>query len=33
MVYVVQNYPWMKPYLKGFHLLLKMWRDGQDDEG
>ncbi len=28
MVYVVQAYPWMKPYLKGFHLSLEMWRDG-----
>ncbi len=28
MVYVAQAYPWMKFYLKRFHLLLEMWRDG-----
>jgi hypothetical protein len=33
MVYVVQAYPRMKPYLKGIHLSLEMWRDGQDDDG
>jgi hypothetical protein len=33
MVYVVQAYPWMKPYLKGFHLSLERWREGQDSEG
>jgi hypothetical protein len=33
MVYVTQAYPSLKPYLKGFHLSLEMWRDGQDSEG
>ncbi len=27
MVYVTQAYPGLKPYLKGFHLSLEMWRD------
>ena len=26
-------YPAMKPYLKGFHLSLEMWRGGRDAEG
>jgi hypothetical protein len=33
MVYVMQAYPSLKPYLKGFHLLLKTWQGGQDAEG
>jgi hypothetical protein len=33
MVYVTQAYPGMKPYLKGFHLLLETWRGGRDEEG
>ncbi len=33
MVYVMQAYPGMKPYLKGFHLLLGTWRGGRDKEG
>jgi hypothetical protein len=33
MVYVMQAYPGMKPYLKGFHLLLETWRGGRDKEG
>jgi hypothetical protein len=33
MVYVTQAYPSLKPYLKGFHLLLKTWQGGQDAEG
>jgi len=33
MVYVTQAYPGMKPYLKGFHLSLEMWRGGRDKEG
>ena len=33
MVYVTQAYPMMKPYLKGFHLLLETWRGGRDEEG
>jgi hypothetical protein len=33
MVYVTQAYPGMKPYLKGFHLLLETWREGRDEEG
>ncbi len=33
MVYMTQTYPGMKPYLKGFHLLLETWREGQDKEG
>jgi hypothetical protein len=28
MVSVTQAYPGMKPYLKGFHLLLETWRGG-----
>ena len=28
LVYVTQVYPAMKPYLKGFHLLLESWRGG-----
>ena len=33
MVYVTQAYPGMKPYLKGFHLTLEMWRGNRDSEG
>ena len=33
MVYAVQAFPCMKPYLKGFHLSLEMWRGGRDAEG
>ena len=33
MVYVTEAYPAMKPYLKGFHLSLEMWRGGRDVEG
>jgi len=33
MVYVVQPFPCMKPYLKGFHLSLETWRGGRDEEG
>lgn len=33
LVYVAQAYPSMKPYLKGFHLSLEMWRGGRDREG
>lgn len=33
LVYVAQAYPAMKPYLKGFHLSLKMWQGGCDCEG
>jgi hypothetical protein len=33
MVYVNQAYSRMKPYLKGFHLLLETWRGGRDEEG
>jgi hypothetical protein len=33
LVYVMQAYPGMKPYLKGFHLLLEMWRGGRDAKG
>ena len=33
LVYVGQAYPAMKPYLKGFHLSLEMWRGGRDHEG
>ena len=33
MVYVGHAYPAMKPYLKGFHLSLEMWRGGRDQEG
>ena len=33
MVYATRPYPAMKPYLKGFHLSLEMWRGGRDAEG
>ncbi len=33
MVYVTQAYPGMKPYLKGFHLTLEMWRGNRDSDG
>jgi hypothetical protein len=33
LVYVANAYPAMKPYLKGFHLSLEMWRGGQNEEG
>ncbi len=33
LVYVTRAYPAMVPYLKGFHLTIKMWRAGQDAEG
>ncbi len=33
MVYAAQAYPWMKPYLKGFHLSLESWRDDRISEG
>ena len=33
LVYVTQAYPGMKPYLKGLHLSLEMWRGGRDAEG
>lgn len=33
LVYIAQAYPGMKPYLKGFHLSLEMWRGGRDKDG
>ena len=33
LVYVTNAYPAMKPYLKGFHLSLEMWRGGRDAQG
>ena len=33
LVYLTQAYPGMKPYLKGFHLSLEMWRGGRDSKG
>jgi hypothetical protein len=33
LVYVANAYPAMKPYLKGFHLSLEMWRGGRNEEG
>ncbi len=33
MVYVMQVYPGIKPYLKGFHLSLETWRGGRDKVG
>jgi hypothetical protein len=33
LVYVMQAYPGMKPYLKGFHLSLESWRGGRDQDG
>jgi hypothetical protein len=32
MVYMAQAYPWMKPYVNGFHLLLEKWRDSCNNE-
>jgi hypothetical protein len=32
-VHVCHNYPGMKPFLKGFHLSLEMWRGNRDAEG
>eukprot|EP00986_Skeletonema_menzelii_P013615 scaffold8081_cov83-Skeletonema_menzelii.AAC.2 len=32
-VHVCNNYPAMKPFLKGFHLSLEMWRGNRDAEG
>jgi hypothetical protein len=33
LVYVTNAYPAMKPYLKGFHLSLDLWRGDRDAEG
>jgi hypothetical protein len=33
LVYVAQAYPGMKPYLKGFNLLLETWKEGRDEDG
>ena len=33
LVYVMQTFPAMVPYLKGFHLTIEMWRGGRDAEG
>jgi hypothetical protein len=33
LVYVMRTYPTMVPYLKEFHLTIKMWRGGQDAKG
>jgi hypothetical protein len=33
MVYVTQAYSSLKPYLKGFHLLLEKWCGGHNTEG
>ena len=33
MVYVTRTYPPMVPYLKGFHLAMKMWHRGRDSKG
>ena len=32
-MYATRMYPAMVPYLKGFHLTIKMWRGGRDAEG
>lgn len=32
-VHLCNSYPAMKPYLKGFHLTIEMWRGGRDEEG
>jgi hypothetical protein len=32
MVYVTQAYPSFKPYLRGFHLSLETWQEGQDSD-
>ena len=33
MVYVTRTCPALVPYLKGFHLTIKMWRGGRDVDG
>ena len=33
LIYALRGYPWMKPYLKGFHATLDSWRLGRDKEG
>jgi hypothetical protein len=33
LVYVTRTYPAMVPYLKGFHLTIKIWQGGQDAKG
>jgi hypothetical protein len=33
VVYVTRAYPCMKPYLKGFHLSMEMWRGSWDSKG
>ena len=33
LVYMGRAYPFMVPYLKGFHLTIESWRDGWDSEG
>jgi hypothetical protein len=33
LVGVTNAYPAMKPYIKGFYLLLEMWRGRRDEEG
>ncbi len=33
LVYITRTYPAMVPYLRGFHLTIKMWRGRRDAEG
>jgi hypothetical protein len=33
IIYVVQTYPTMKPYLIGLHMLIDDWRSNRDAEG
>ncbi len=33
LVYATRTYQSMIPYLKGFHLMIKIWRGGHDSEG
>jgi hypothetical protein len=31
LIYVVQTYPWLNPYIKGLHLRIDSWRPGREE--
>ena len=33
LIYVVQTYPWLNPYIKGLHLMIDSWRPGREESG
>jgi hypothetical protein len=33
LIYVSRTFQWAVPYLKGLHLTINSWREGQDGEG